>query len=118
MLKVGNGPPPITTPQLVSPDSHSTIHSSSNGNMEVDVLPDAQPLAPAATLVEDGAMDDMDECEGHDRISVGVASEALNVHREVDSEELVKVKFETLRAMGQADDEDDEREDHDGAEVS
>jgi hypothetical protein len=40
-----------------------TIHSSSNAT-DVDIPPEAQPPAPAATLVKDM---DMSECSAHDR---------------------------------------------------
>jgi len=47
-------------PQIVM---EGTSHSSSNAT-DVDIPPEAQPPAPAATLVEDM---DMNECSAHDR---------------------------------------------------
>lgn len=47
-------------PQIVM---EGTSHSSSNAT-DVDIPPEAQPPAPAATLVKDM---DMSECSAHDR---------------------------------------------------
>lgn len=47
-------------PQIVM---EGTSHSSSN-TTDVDIPPEAQPPAPAATLVKDM---DMNECSAHDR---------------------------------------------------
>ncbi|XP_069702198.1 protein bric-a-brac 2-like isoform X2 [Periplaneta americana] len=77
-------------PQIVM---EGTSHSSSNAT-EVDIPPEAQPPAPAATLVEDM---DMNECSAHDR-----NRDLTDTSEGTRDEENVKVKFETLRAMEQA----------------
>jgi len=69
-----------------------TSHSSSNAT-DVDIPPEAQPPAPAATLVKDM---DMNECSSHDR-----NRDLTDTSDSVRDEENVKVKFETLRAMEQ-----------------
>jgi transposase-like protein len=77
-------------PQIVM---EGTSHSSSNAT-DVDIPPEAQPPAPAATLVKDM---DMNECSSHDR-----NRDLTDTSDSVRDEENVKVKFETLRAMEQA----------------
>lgn len=78
------------SPQIVM---EGTSHSSSNAT-DVDIPPEAQPPAPAATLVKDM---DMSECSSHDR-----NRDLTDTSEGARDEENVKVKFETLRAMEQA----------------
>ncbi|XP_046994475.1 protein bric-a-brac 1 [Schistocerca americana] len=92
-----NAPTPVMTPHGMQPQPtqqmvmDGTPHSSGSGPTDVDIPPEAQPPAPSATLVENM---DMHECTAHDRESSGVGC---------DEQGNVKVKFETLRAMEQAD---------------
>ncbi|XP_066991941.1 protein bric-a-brac 2 isoform X3 [Anabrus simplex] len=92
-----NAPTPVMTPHSMTPQivMEGTNHSSSNAT-DVDLVPEAQPPAPQATLVENM---DMNECPTHDR-SRELADGPGNVHQDNEN---VKVKFETLRAMEQAD---------------
>nr|CAD7394464.1 unnamed protein product [Timema cristinae] len=79
-----------------------TNHSSSN-TTDVDIPPEAQPPAPSATLVENL---DIHECSDHDRREltdvIQLTSDADGSSVSQRETEDVKVKFETLRAMEQA----------------
>nr|CAD7437573.1 unnamed protein product [Timema bartmani] len=79
-----------------------TNHSSSNAT-DVDIPPEAQPPAPSATLVENL---DIHECSDHDRREltdvIQLTSDADGSSVSQRETEDVKVKFETLRAMEQA----------------
>ncbi|KAK7868888.1 hypothetical protein R5R35_014203 [Gryllus longicercus] len=108
MVPHSNAPTPVLTPHSMAPtpqmvmEGHPGSHSSGSGT-DVDLPPEAQPAAPQATLVENMEMECSDRSRDMQDTSERNISLTAEPSGQVHREENVKVKFETLRAMEQAD---------------